>query len=44
MAVYKSLPLSQAVDRQAQQLSNDERTAALATIADFIAYFKEKHL
>lgn len=44
MAVYKSLPLEQAVNRQVQNLSSEERTVALSVVADFISHFKEKHL
>lgn len=43
MAVYKTISLTQATDRQVQQLSQEELNAAKAIVARFITLFKQKH-
>ena len=44
MAVYKTIPLQQATDRQAFTLSANEKSAGEAIVSQFITLFKEKHL
>lgn len=41
MAVYRSIPLEQAVNRPAIQLTPAEKDAAIQTIAEFINLFKQ---
>jgi hypothetical protein len=43
MAVYKTIPLTQATDRQVQQLAQEDFDAAKAIVFQFITFFKQKH-
>ena len=44
MAVYKTFPLSDHNNRTTRDVPADDLTAARATVADFITYFKAEHL
>ena len=44
MAVYKTLPLSQATNRQVVPLTEAEKSAAAATVQQFVNLFKQAHL
>lgn len=43
MAIYKTVSLTQATNRQVQQLSQQEFDAAKQIVAKFITLFKQKH-
>lgn len=43
MAVYKTVSLEQATQRQVQQLSQEDFDAAKAIVARFVTLFKLKH-
>lgn len=44
MAVYKIIPLTQATERQVYNLTEEDYTAAKATVSEFVTLFKAKHL